>query len=84
MQVKEILPKRVGGTRWMPHTKNALESLFKGYAVYSSHLENESHSNAKAEGLARLITTFNVIAFAFILQVKKISVHIYIYTIALF
>ena len=70
---KDILPKRVGGTRWIPHTKKALESLFRGFAVYSSHLENESHTNSKADGLARLITSFNVIVFALILQVKNLN-----------
>ena len=70
MDIKEILPKRVGGTRWMPHTKLALESLFRGFPVYAAHLENESHTNAKAEGLARLITSYNVITFALVLQVK--------------
>ncbi|KAH3735562.1 hypothetical protein DPMN_042098, partial [Dreissena polymorpha] len=34
-----IVPRRVGGTRWQPHTKKALEHLLKGYKAIVQHLE---------------------------------------------
>lgn len=69
MNVKGTLPHRVGGSRWMPHIKKALETLFRTYPAFISHLQNESHQNAKAEGLAKIMDDFNIIAFAILLQV---------------
>ena len=69
--VKGILPPRVGGTRWLPHIMASLNALFRCYQAYVTHLENESHRTAKAEGLAIMAKNFNVICFAMILHVRK-------------
>ena len=29
-----VRPKRVGGTRWVPHLSTAIDALFKGYRAY--------------------------------------------------
>ena len=55
--VNGCLPKRVGGSRWMPHMKTALETLFKSFPGYISHLQNK---NAKAEGLVKILGSLNV------------------------
>ncbi|XP_060554954.1 zinc finger protein 862-like [Ruditapes philippinarum] len=37
--LKVLLPTRVGGTRWLPHTKMALKHLIHGHAAIVQHLE---------------------------------------------
>ena len=64
VKVKGTLPRRVGGSRWMPHMKRALTTLFSGYRGYIAHLENQSHSLPKAEGLAKLMSNYNMMVFA--------------------
>lgn len=54
MNVKGTLPHRVSGSRWMPHMQRALKSLFTSFPGYVSHLQNESHTNSKAEGHVQL------------------------------
>ena len=36
--VKKFIPTRTGGTRWIGHTKIALENLFSGYPAIVQHL----------------------------------------------
>jgi hypothetical protein len=69
MNIKGKLPQRVGGTRWIPHMKKALAAVFRGYAALIGHLENQSHTVPKADGLARMLRDYNVMAFAVLLQV---------------
>ncbi len=33
-----LMPTRVGGTRWVPHTRRALENLLTGYPAFMQHL----------------------------------------------
>ncbi|XP_052061801.1 E3 SUMO-protein ligase KIAA1586-like [Mytilus californianus] len=67
LMVQGCLPKCVGGSRWMPHMKTALGSLFKSYSGYITHLQNQSHNNPKAEGLAKILASLNVVVFALML-----------------
>ncbi|KAH3815120.1 hypothetical protein DPMN_143641 [Dreissena polymorpha] len=52
---RQLLPTRIGGTRWLPNYIRAITILLKTYKVLRYHLENSSHKNAKAEGSARLV-----------------------------
>jgi hypothetical protein len=36
--IKKFIPTRTGGTRWIEHTKTALENLFSGYPAIVQHL----------------------------------------------
>ncbi|XP_052282229.1 E3 SUMO-protein ligase KIAA1586-like [Dreissena polymorpha] len=46
---RQLLPTRIGGTRWLPHYMKAITIFLKTYKVVRYHLENSSHKNAKAE-----------------------------------
>jgi hypothetical protein len=70
MNMKGTLPHRVSGSRWMPHMQRALNTIFKSYPGYMSHLENESNKNAKAEGLAKILGNYQVMVFAVVLRVS--------------
>ena len=37
--VKFLVPSRVGGTRWLPHTMAALQKLWKLYPALVQHFE---------------------------------------------
>lgn len=67
---KQILPTRVGGTRWVPHLYKAIVGFFKGYQAIRHHLESASHTNAKAEGLAKIAADGNIIVFLLSLKVN--------------
>lgn len=56
-------------SQWMPQTKKALQTLFRTYPAFISHLENESHSNPKAKGLAKMLEDCNIMTFVAFLQV---------------
>jgi hypothetical protein len=43
----------------MPHIKKSLDTFFRTYPAFLSHLQNNSHSNAKAEGLAKMMMELN-------------------------
>ena len=73
MSVKGVLPHRVGGSRWMPHMKKALLALFISYPGYLSHLQTLSHTNAKAEGLARMIGSYDIMVYAAFMYVSFYS-----------
>ena len=76
MQVLELtgsMPPRVGGTRWLSHTKRAIESVLQIYQALVFHLENESHWNAKAEGLVKLLTNRETMAFMVMIKVTYYS-----------
>lgn len=64
-----ILPTRVGGTRWLPHIFLAIGNFIKGYTALRHHLENSSHTNPKAEGLAKIAADGNVLVFMLSLKV---------------
>lgn len=62
-------PKRIGGTRWLPHLKRAIVAFVKSYRAFVYHLGTVSHQNAKAGGLGRMATDFQTIACILLLQV---------------
>lgn len=68
LDVKGTLPHRVCGSRWLPHMKKALSTLFKTYPAFLTQLQNASHENAKAEGLFRLLESYNIVLYAALLQ----------------
>ncbi|WAR18858.1 ZN862-like protein, partial [Mya arenaria] len=70
VQIKPILPTRIGGTRWLPHYERAIRVISKGYKAFRFHLENSSHKNPKAEGLVKLLRDGHVIVF--ILTLKRV------------
>ena len=39
MGKKPVFPKRIGGTRWIPHLLDALTNFFKGYSAITRQLE---------------------------------------------
>ena len=69
MQQKQVLPTRVWGTRLVPHLYRTIGSFFKGYTVIRRHLETASHTNAKAEGLAKIAADGHVMVYLLSLQV---------------
>ncbi|XP_062589081.1 zinc finger protein 862-like [Saccostrea cucullata] len=58
------LPHRVNSTRWLPHMRRALDTLFTSYPAFSHHLQDASHTNAKANGLARLLESSSIMTYA--------------------
>lgn len=69
MDVRGTMAHRLAGTRWMPHMLRCLITVFKSYSAYISHLQNESHTNAKAEGLAKILGNYQVMVFGTLLKV---------------
>ena len=76
MDVRSQLPHRVGGSRWMPHMRKTLNSLFTSYPAYITHLQTMSHSHAKAEGLVKLLGNLDILAYAALLKVSFKSLSI--------
>jgi hypothetical protein len=67
-EMNQVLPTRVGGTRWLPHLHKAMNIFFKSYKVLRHHLENASHESPKAEGLCKIAGDGHVIAFLLALK----------------
>ncbi|XP_045184890.2 zinc finger protein 862-like [Mercenaria mercenaria] len=77
--IKSKVPTRVGGTRWLPHTKLALTNLSYGYDAIVQHLEqlqnpgdaaSRKDSAAKAKSFLKLLTDKNMqLWFPFLLDV---------------
>ena len=63
------MPVRVGGTRWVPHMLKGIDVFFHSYNTFVTHLDNSSHTVAKAEGLSKLAQDINVVAYLVILKV---------------
>ncbi|XP_062582895.1 zinc finger protein 862-like [Saccostrea cucullata] len=75
------IPTRVDGTRWVPHTVKAINIFRRSYAAITSQLDNASHKNPKAEGLAKLAHDANVVAYLLMLKdilapVTKLSLYL--------
>lgn len=68
--MNQILPSRVGGTRWLPHVERAISAFVKGYKRIKMQLETASHQNSKAEGLAVLMRNGGIISYMLILKVQ--------------
>jgi hypothetical protein len=47
LDVSPVMPSRVGGTRWLPHTERALDSFWIGYTAIKNHLEQVLIFNLK-------------------------------------
>ena len=54
LNINQILPKRVVGTRWLPHLYKATIAFIKGYKAIRLQLETFSHKTPKSEGYAKL------------------------------
>ena len=68
LKISNIVPTRVGGTRWLPHTKRALDSLWKGYKAIVKHLkqiclDKKMSGHGEAKGMVRLLQQRNVVVF---------------------
>ncbi|XP_052274966.1 zinc finger protein 862-like isoform X2 [Dreissena polymorpha] len=70
LHMKMLLPTRIGGTRWLPHFEKALNIFSRGYKLFLYQLENASHQNAKAEGLAKMMRDGNLILY--MLSLKRV------------
>ncbi|XP_053398417.1 zinc finger protein 862-like [Mercenaria mercenaria] len=69
---KMVIPTRVGGTRWLPHTRRALKHLLMGKTAIIQHLEqiqnpnDSSHrkeSAAKAKNYLKLLKEDQVVVW---------------------
>jgi hypothetical protein len=70
LELRQILPTRVDGTRWLPHTQRAINALVKGYKAFKMQLDSSSHKNAKAEGYAKMLQDGHIITYLLMLKVK--------------
>ena len=75
-KLKPIYPKRIGGTRWMEHFRDALRNFYKGYKPMICHLEQiienkDKSSNAmqiaKAKGILKLAKNLPVVLYGYFL-----------------
>lgn len=66
--INGTVPHKINSTRWLPHMKRAMENLFRTFQAFLSQLQNASHVNPKAEGLARVLCNLQILAFASILE----------------
>jgi hypothetical protein len=82
--IKKFIPTRTGGTRWIEHTKTALENLFSGYPAIVQHLlevKNDARTSAdskgKIAGFLKKLLLIEVIEFGhFLLDVLVILAHL--------
>ena len=65
------IPTRVGGTRWLPHTERALKTVWRGYKVLITHLQQfefdstaKPHIKAEAKGYINILTNKELMVFA--------------------
>ena len=72
LNIKSRMPPRVGGTRWLGHMARAIEYCLYAYPVLVGHLSDESNSNAKAEGLVKLLLNYETMAFILLLRVNSV------------
>ena len=64
-----VLPSKVTGTRWLPHLSRGIKGLLRTFKAYESHLSTISHTNAKAEGIAKILISKDLVCFALFMQV---------------
>jgi hypothetical protein len=69
LNINQILPKRVGGTRWLPHLYKATIAFIKGYKAIRLQLETFSHKTPKSEGYAKLTQDGSLIVYMLVLKV---------------
>lgn len=63
LNIKFLVPTRIGGTRWLPHWYRALENLWKIYPALATHLQQASMINIKSV-LLKVICT-DVVHFVY-------------------
>ena len=78
LNLKMVVPTRIGGTRWLPHTLRALTNLWSGYPAIVEHMQQvmaapSSHNlsgdrQAKAKHYVKLLCNKEVIYVAHILH----------------
>ena len=69
LQKVHVLPTRVGGTRWLQHTKLATTQVIRGYQGFVLHLEQVAQSgDSKAKGLLRQLKQKSTVYFMFFLN----------------
>lgn len=66
--MKCVIPTRVGGTRWVPHTMKSINIFQRSYNAVMTHLKNAFHKNPKAEGLAKLAGDAGVVGYLLMLK----------------
>jgi hypothetical protein len=64
LNLTQQMPTRIGGTRWLSHTKTALGKMLKGYPAIVLHLEQNQQTLPKAKHMMTLLQNRNVIVFA--------------------
>ncbi|XP_052075818.1 zinc finger protein 862-like isoform X1 [Mytilus californianus] len=70
LKIKQTMPTRIGGTRWLGHVQTALNSLWKVYPAFVTHLgqvslhNTQSATQSKAKYLLKLLRSKSVIVFA--------------------
>ena len=69
MGAQQVLPTRVGGTRWLSHMYRAIDRVLQAYKLIATQLASASHENAKAEGLYKLLTSTHTLVFMMLLKV---------------
>ena len=45
LQLPALLPTRVGGTRWIPHTCAGLDTILRGYEGITTHLSQVTNQH---------------------------------------
>ena len=66
--MKACLPTKCGGTRWIGHQVRAIAAFLKSFQAIVDYLSNHSNASPKAEGLAKLATSAQVVVFLLTLQ----------------
>ena len=64
------MPHKVTGTCWLPHLKQGIPILLRNFTSYNAHISDASYTNAKAEGLVKIMTDEHVLTFALFMQVQ--------------
>lgn len=72
LEMKSIVPPRVGGTRWVGHMRRAISCCLSSYPAIVDQLSDASNGNPKAEGLVKLLTNYDTMAFMLTIQVSFI------------
>lgn len=74
LDMKILVPTRLGGSRWVGHTLRALNNMIQGYSAIRLHMEQlaaskeKSDSKSKATGFLKLLRSKDIIAMALFLE----------------
>ena len=66
---KGVLPTKTSGTRWLPHLEKSITNVVRSFTAIEAQLADASNTNAKAEGLHKLLTARPIINFMLFLKV---------------